>query len=62
MLVREPGSEITLIEEVLRWETPVQTVTRRATRDLELEPGVVIPKDQTVLSPSRRPNGMILTR
>ncbi|MET0627616.1 MAG: cytochrome P450 [Acidimicrobiia bacterium] len=49
MLVREPGSEITLIEELLRWETPVQTVTRRATRDLEVEPGVVIPKDQTVL-------------
>ena len=29
----------------------MQTVTRRATRDLELGPGVVIPKDQTVLLP-----------
>jgi cytochrome P450 len=43
MLVEEPGSEVSLIEELLRWETPVQTVSRRATRDLQLGPGCVIP-------------------
>jgi cytochrome P450 len=48
MLVEEPGSEVNLIEELLRWETPVQTVTRRATRDLDLD-GHVIEKDRTVL-------------
>lgn len=43
MLATEPGSEVNLVEELLRWETPVQTVARRATRDLEIEPGCVIP-------------------
>jgi len=47
MLVEEPGSEVNLIEEVLRWETPVQTVLRRATRDLELD-SCVIPQDQKI--------------
>lgn len=42
MLAAEPGSEVNLVEELLRWETPVQTVPRRATRDLEIAPGCVI--------------------
>lgn len=48
MLVDEPGSELNLIEELLRWETPVQTVTRRITRDMELEGGYQLTKDQQV--------------
>lgn len=43
MLAEEPGSEINLIEELLRWETPVQGVARRTTRDVELADGTVIP-------------------
>jgi cytochrome P450 len=43
LLVAEPGSEINLIEELLRWETPVQHVSRRATRDIELDGGATIP-------------------
>jgi len=31
MLVHEPGSEVNLVEELLRWETPVQTVSRITT-------------------------------
>lgn len=42
MLATEPGSEVNLVEELLRWETPVQAVPRRATRDLEIAPGYVI--------------------
>jgi cytochrome P450 len=42
MLAAEPGSENNLVEELLRWETPVQAVPRRATRDLEIAPGCVI--------------------
>ena len=34
MLVDEPGSEVDLIEELLRFETPVQSVSRRATHDM----------------------------
>jgi len=48
MLVDEPGSEVNLIEELLRWETPVQGVPRKATRDLTLESGAVIKKGQGV--------------
>jgi cytochrome P450 len=47
MLVEEPGSENALIEELLRWESPVQTVSRRATQDIELD-GCVITKDTSV--------------
>lgn len=36
-----------VIEEVLRWESPVQYVFRRTTRDLELH-GVELPVDSTV--------------
>lgn len=49
MLVDEPGSEVNLVEELLRWETPVQVVSRVATRDLELESGVRIGKGQHVM-------------
>jgi cytochrome P450 len=42
MLAAEPGSENNLVEELLRWETPVQAVPRRVTRDLEIAPGCVI--------------------
>ena len=48
MLVNEPGSEVNLIEELLRWETPVQQVYRQSTRDLEIEPGCVIPSGSRV--------------
>lgn len=48
MLVSEPGSEVNLIEELLRWETPVQAVGRKATRDIELAGGVRIPAGTTV--------------
>jgi len=36
------------VEEVLRWESPVQFLARRATRDVELS-GTTIPKDSMVL-------------
>ena len=36
------------IEEVLRWEAPVQFLARRATRDVELN-GTLIPKDSMIL-------------
>lgn len=42
MLVEERGSEVDLVEELLRWETPVQTVVRRATRPIELQSGARI--------------------
>lgn len=48
MLIDEPGSEVNLIEELLRWETPVQGVGRKATRDLEIAPGNVIPAGTSV--------------
>ncbi|OHV65369.1 cytochrome P450 [Pseudofrankia sp. BMG5.36] len=48
MLVEEPGSEVDLIEELLRWETPVQAVGRQATRDITLRDGTVIPKGTDV--------------
>lgn len=48
MLVDEPGSEVNLVEELLRWETPVQLVSRKATRDLELESGAKIHEGQMV--------------
>ena len=48
MLVEEPGSEINLVEELLRWETPVQHVSRRATRDIELDSGAKIPAGSQV--------------
>jgi cytochrome P450 len=48
MLIEEPGSEVNLVEELLRWETPVQAVQRRTTRDFTLEDGTVIPKGTDV--------------
>lgn len=36
MLVNEPGTTDNLIEELLRWESPVQVVMRTATRDVEI--------------------------
>ncbi len=45
MLVNEPGSEVNLVEELLRWETPVQAVQRRTTRDITLEDGTVLPEN-----------------
>jgi cytochrome P450 len=48
MLVDEPGSEVNLIEELLRWETPVQAVARRATREVTLDDGTVIPEGASV--------------
>ncbi|HEX5367658.1 MAG TPA: cytochrome P450 [Acidimicrobiales bacterium] len=48
MVVDEPGSEVDLVEEVLRVETPVQGVLRRTTRDIELGEGVVLPEGATV--------------
>jgi cytochrome P450 len=49
MLVEEPGSEVNLVEELLRWETPVQAVMRKASHDVELEHGEVIRAGQDVL-------------
>jgi cytochrome P450 len=46
-LIDEPGSEVNVIEELMRWETPVQTVSRRATRDIHLD-GVTIPAGNSV--------------
>jgi cytochrome P450 len=48
MLVEDPSSTDNLIEELLRWETPVQTVTRRATTDLQIG-DYTIKKDQQVM-------------
>jgi cytochrome P450 len=48
MLIDEPGSEVNLIEELLRWETPVQAVGRKTTRDIELDGGVTIAAGTTV--------------
>lgn len=47
MLVSEPGSEVNLIEELLRWETPVQTVTRRVTREIVID-GQTLLEDEAV--------------
>jgi cytochrome P450 len=47
LLVAQPGSEVNLVEELLRWETPVQAPSRRATRDIELD-GVSIPAGSRV--------------
>lgn len=49
MLVDEPGSEVTLVEELLRWETPVQLVVRVTTRDVTLDGGTVIAAGRPVL-------------
>jgi cytochrome P450 len=48
MLSEEPGSEINLIEELLRWETPVQGVSRQTTRDVELADGTIVPRGDKV--------------
>lgn len=62
MLAAEPGSENNLVEELLRWETPVQTVPRRATRDLEIAPGCVIKAGSavgiTLASANTDPDGL----
>ncbi len=47
MLATEPGSEVNLIEELLRWETPVQTVIRRVTREITVD-GETLTKDEIV--------------
>ena len=47
MLSESPGSENALIEELLRWETPVQQLTRFPTRDIEIG-GCPIKKGQEV--------------
>ena len=47
MLIEKPGSENLLIEELLRWETPVQQLTRFPTRDIEIG-GCPIRKGQEV--------------
>ncbi len=61
MLVDDPSSTDNLIEELLRWETPVQTVTRRATNDLQIG-DYTIKKDQQVqvclASANTDPNGL----
>ena len=44
----EPALMKPFIEEVLRWESPVQFLARRATRDVEIG-GTTIPKDAMVL-------------
>ena len=48
LLVEQPGAEVDLVEELLRWETPVQAVARRAARDVELADGTVIPAGTNV--------------
>ena len=45
---REPERIPALVEEILRYDPPIQILFRRATRDTELA-GVRIPKDATVL-------------
>jgi cytochrome P450 len=49
MLVDEPGSEVALVEELLRWETPVQIVIRVAANDITLDGGAVVPEGRHVL-------------
>ncbi len=47
------------IEEVLRWEAPVQFLARRAAKDVELN-GTLIPKDSMILvgyGPASRDEG-----
>ncbi len=48
MLVEHPGAEVSLIEELLRWETPVQVVSRRATCPIQFEGGVTINPEERV--------------
>ena len=45
---RDPSLVPAFVEEVLRYESPVQGLMRRATQDVELD-GVVIPADSTVM-------------
>jgi cytochrome P450 len=47
LLVDEPGSVNALVEELLRWESPVQTVSRRTMSDVDVG-GVLIAKDTAV--------------
>jgi cytochrome P450 len=47
-LRQNPASIKSFVEEVLRWESPVQFLARRATRDVELN-GTSIPQDSMVL-------------
>ena len=49
MLVNEPGSEVNLVEELLRSESPVQMVSRQATRDMVLSNGQQISKGDKVM-------------
>lgn len=48
MLVEEPGSEVPFVEELLRWESPVQVVSRVATHDYEFESGGKVEEGQKV--------------
>jgi len=47
-LREDPSLMKPFVEEVLRWESPVQFLARRATRDVELA-GTLIPKESMVL-------------
>ncbi|NRA02986.1 MAG: cytochrome P450 [Myxococcales bacterium] len=47
-VIQDPERVPGLIEETLRWDSPVQMVSRRATRDLELR-GIRIPEDAQVV-------------
>jgi cytochrome P450 len=47
LVVEHPESQSQVIEELLRWETPVQTVGRRVTADTEIS-GCPLHKDQLV--------------
>lgn len=62
MLAEEPGSEINLVEELLRSETPVQMVSREATRDLILSNGESVKAGDKVMiaiaSANLDPNGL----
>jgi cytochrome P450 len=62
MLAEEPGSEINLVEELLRSETPVQMVSREATHDLVLSNGESVKAGDKVMiaiaSANLDPNGL----
>jgi cytochrome P450 len=49
MLATEPGSEINLVEELLRTESPVQMVSREAKREMVLSNGQTVHKGDKVM-------------
>ena len=62
-LIEEPAKLETGVEEMLRWGTPIQTMNRTATRDVELRGQKILEGDKVLLLyPSANRDGSVFQR